>query len=83
MFVFKDEKSNTYGPPFTMETRGSLIRMIQDELRSGQAVWTKHPLDFSVFEVGYYDVYSGELHPHETKNVLGLVQDFKISSDVQ
>lgn len=79
VFVLKDTKSASYGPPFTMETKGLAIRMIEDGVSSGQPVWAKHPQDFSLFEIGEYNPDTAEVKMYETKNCIGLVQDFKNS----
>lgn len=81
IFVLKDDKSRTFGPPIVEQTRGMLIRSIQEGLQQGQAIWAKHPQDFTLFEIGEYDVRSGNIELYESKSALGLVQDFKISSD--
>lgn len=80
IFLLKDGKSKTYGPPIVEENRGKLIRSIQEELSRGQAVWAKHPQDFTLFEIGTYDVLTGTIEMYESKDCVGLVQDFKISS---
>lgn len=79
VFLLKDEKSNSYGFPIARETRGLFIRDIQEALTEGRATFAKHPQDFSVFEVGEYDPQTGNIHTYETKNCLGLVQDFRSS----
>lgn len=79
IFCFKDEKSDSYGPPMTSPTKGMFIRQVQDELRAGQAIWAKHPHDFSIFELGEYDIYSGNIQLHESKKCIGLVLDFRDS----
>lgn len=79
MYLLKDEKSNSYGYPFTAKTRGLCIRDIQDELAGGQRIWAKHPQDFSLFEIGDYDELTGQIELYETKNCLGLLQDFRQS----
>lgn len=80
LFVLKDDKSNSYGAPITYPTRGMFIRdFLQDALSKGQAVFARHPQDFSVFEVGEFDPRSGQIFLHENKSCLGLVQDFRSS----
>lgn len=81
IFLLKDDKSETYGPPIVEQTRGILIRNIQEGLEQRQAVWAKHPQDFTLFEIGEYDPRTGNIHMYESKSALGLVQDFKTSSD--
>jgi len=79
VFVFKDSKSQTYGPPFIDENRGKVIREVQEGIQTGQAVWAKHPQDFTLFEIADYDAKSGSIQMYESKVAVGLVQDFKIS----
>lgn len=80
IFCFKDEKSDSYGPLMTVENQGIFLRQVQEELPKGQAIWAKHPHDFSIFELGEYDVYSGKIVLHETKKCIGLVLDFKVNN---
>lgn len=79
IFVLKDDKSNSYGPPIVEQTRGMLIRSLQEGLSQGQAIWAKHPQDFTLFEIGEYDPRSGNVELYESKSCLGLVQDFRTS----
>ena len=79
VFLFKDEKSNTYGYPIVAQTRGMFVRDVQDELAKGQAVWARHAQDFAIYEIGEYDIAKGDICLYENKNCLGLVQDFKQS----
>lgn len=81
VFLFKDSKSSSYGPPFIDENRGKVIRQIQEDLQRGQAVWAKHPQDFTLFEIGDFDPRTGNVIMHESKVAIGLVQDFKTSLD--
>lgn len=81
IFLLKDDKSATYGPPIVEQTRGMLIRSIQEGLQAGQAIWAKHPQDFALFEIGEYDVRTGNIELYDNKSCIGLVQDFKTSSD--
>lgn len=77
LFLLKDEKSTSYGFPLSRETRGMFLRDIQEELKRGQALFAKHPQDFSIFEIGEYDALTGEVKLYESKNCLGLVSDFR------
>lgn len=79
IFVIKDEKSLSYGPPFTSMTRGSAIRDIQEGLSKGHAIWARHPQDFALYEIGSYSPSTGEILLYDQKNCLGLMQDFKQS----
>lgn len=79
VFVLQDSKSNVYGAPITVRTRGIFIRELQEELAKGQMIWARHPQDFSVFEIGEYDEHTGCIINYPSKNCLGLVHDFRQS----
>ena len=75
VFVIKDDKSETYGYPVVSQTRGMFLREIMDRAQDGQAMFSKHPMDFSIFEIGEYDPDQGAIIPYEVKTCIGLVQD--------
>lgn len=79
LFVLKDSKSNSYGMPITSISKGTILRDIQDELQKGQAIFAKHPQDFTLFEIGEYDVDNGVVQMHEVKECVGLVSDFLVN----
>lgn len=79
VFAFKDSKSSSYGPPITAPNKAMFLRDIVAPQLQGQGVIAKHPSDFAIFELGEYDVQTGEVFPHEVKNCMGLVSDFKLS----
>jgi len=79
IFCFKDSKSGSYGPPITSQTRGIFFRDVMEELTKGQAIWARHPQDFSIYELGEYDARQGEIRLYDVKNCLGLVQDLRSS----
>lgn len=76
VFCFRDSKSGSYGPPITYNNREMFIRdMVVPQLQKADSTVAKHPMDFSVFELGSYDPRTGELHLQD-KICLGLVSDF-------
>lgn len=75
VFVLKDEKSETYGYPVVSQSTGVFLRDLSDRARDGQSMFSKHPMDFSIFEIGEYDPDKGTLIPRESKICHGLVQD--------
>lgn len=78
VFVLKDSKSSTYGYPISSQTTGMFLRELADQIKSGQSVIARHPMDFSIFEVGEYDPRTGSIQLMENKNCLGLVQDLVV-----
>lgn len=80
IFVLKDAKSGSYGAPILSVSRGTIIRDLQDELKRGQAVFARHPQDFTLFEVGEYDVENGIITQYDAKECVGLMSDFVINN---
>lgn len=82
MFCFKDSKTNLYGPPITVRTRGLFIREIQEVLKQplshNSPKWAQHPKDFSLFEVGEFDENSGSVSMYDAKTNIGLVDDYVV-----
>lgn len=74
VFVFKDSKS-VYGAPIVFENRGMFLRAMMEEFPKGQAVWAKHPQDFSLYEIGDFNFTQGTFEPYEVKECVGLVAD--------
>jgi len=75
VFVFRDEKSSAYGMPVTSRNRGTFLRETQDRMMEGQSMLARHPMDFSIYEIGEYCPEEGSFFPHENKHCMGLVSD--------
>lgn len=67
MYVIYDSKSETYTAPTVNPARGQAIRSFADAVNGGEGVLAAHPADFTLFEIGEYDVLNGEITLHETK----------------
>lgn len=76
IFTVHDSKAEAYLPPFFMSSRGQAIRAFTDTIADRSTQFSKHPADFTLFEIGEYDDQKGTLTQYETKQNLGLALDF-------
>lgn len=73
MFAVFDSKASTFGLPFADQREEAAIRNFGDAVRDGSNpnnLWHKHPEDFSLFQVGEFDMNSGELLPCLPKSLI-------------
>ncbi len=70
IYTIYDKKSATYLPPFTENTDGTAIRQIQDMVAGGQALFARHPEDFTLVNLGHFDDEKGEVTPGNLKIVI-------------
>lgn len=76
VFTTFDSKVGAYLQPFVMRSRGEAMRAFESICNDGKSQFSLHPADFTLFEIGEYDEYTGQLEPHEAKISCGLALDF-------
>ena len=76
LFVVYDTKSETYTTPTSHPARGQAIRSFSDAVNSGDGVLSAHPADFTLFEIGEFDILTGEIAVLPAKEALGNGVDF-------
>lgn len=71
-----DRKANAFLKPVAAGSEAEAIRSIQMTLKQPEGLLSQFPEDFAVYEVGSFDVRSGELTPtippRHVANVGGL-----------
>lgn len=68
IFRIHDIKADAYLPVFPAESTGSAIRTFS-ELANGTDIVGRHPEDFVLYEVGFYEVTSPEITPINPKSL--------------
>ena len=77
IFAIQDVRSEQYGTPMFLSTTGQVIRSIADEVNTNkESMLNKHPEDFILFELGEYDIQTGEIKAH-TPTQVALLKDLK------
>lgn len=73
-YSIHDTKSLTYSNPFYAPTHGAAIRIVTDAVQDLNTQLGRHPADFVLYCVGYFDDQYGHLVPVEIKeHVIDLV----------
>lgn len=74
MFSIQDAKVGTFSPPQFFRSAGEAMRVIGDTLASGESMLSKHPEDFSLFEVGEFDDQTSAIATGAPRSYGTLVQ---------
>ncbi len=75
-FTVYDSKVDAYLRPFFLQTPAEAIRSFKDTVNDQQSTISKHPEDYTLFEIGTFDESTGVLEPI-TALGLGLALNFK------
>lgn len=59
IYSIRDAKIEAFGQPFLFVKPGPAIRAFADEVSNPQSNLFKHPEDFALFHLGYYDDETG------------------------
>lgn len=54
-FAIKDDKLNGFARPFFCPAKGIAVRMFGDLCKDGNTEVGKHPEDYRLFYIGYFD----------------------------
>lgn len=82
VFCVFDSKAEAFMQPFFMGSIGEATRAWTDLVNDGRSACSRHPADFTLFEIGTWDQLKGVISMHEAKRSLGTGVEFvKSSSD--
>ena len=76
IFTVYDSKAQAYMQPFYMQSTGQAVRSFDDTVNDHQHPFSKHPEDYTLFELGEYDDQSATFSMHEAKKSIGTAQEF-------
>ena len=82
VYIVYDSKSETYTAPSIHPARGQAIRSFADAVNDkGQgSVLSTHPEDFTLFEIGEYDIKTGAFTLYDAKASVANGLDVKITN---
>jgi len=83
VYATYDSKAEAYLQPFFMRARGEAIRGWTTVCNDPKTQFFTNPEDFTLFELGEYDEFTGTLIPHPAKISLGCAIEFKKASESQ
>lgn len=79
LYVLHDSKSETYTAPTLHQARGQAIRSFSDAVNGKEGILSQHPADFTLFEIGTYDLTTGVITSYDAKISVANGVDVKTS----
>lgn len=76
-FAIYDSKAEFYSDPYPYHTTGEALRAFTETANDANSNISKHPEDFTLFEIGSYDNTSASWTPLEAKKSLGTALEYK------
>ena len=77
IYTIFDRAVEAYARPFQGETDGEAIRMFEDEAFNESSPVSKHPEDYALFRVGFFNVSTGEITSEATPVCLSRAHEVK------
>lgn len=71
VFTVYDQKAEAYLPPFYFTTIGQALRAFADTVNDPTHAFFKHPEDYTLFHLGYYDDGNAKFDPLVTPSSMG------------
>jgi len=76
MFTVYDSKAEAYMQPFFAKSTGEALRSFSDTCQDKNHIFSKHPEDFTLFELGTWDEQNSEFVIYESKKSLGTAIEY-------
>lgn len=79
LFIYAtyDSKAQVYSQPFYMQSRGAAIRSFTDISKDSAHPIGKHPEDYSLFELGFYDDSNASFSLTASPSVVGNAHELR------
>ncbi len=71
-----DSKAEIFNQPMFLKAKGEAIRAFSDEVNRKDSPMNNHPEDYTLFEIGQYNVETGLIVPLKTPTSLGLATEY-------
>lgn len=81
VFSIYDSKAEYYMTPFMCGTKGEALRIFSDAANDPQSFISKHPADYTLFEIAGFDRETGKYESLLTNVPFGLAHEFVTSKD--
>lgn len=79
LYTLYDSKSETYAAPMAHSARGQAIRAFGDAVNKPGNTISDHPEDFTLFEIGEFDISTGEITLSDVRVSVCNGQDLVVS----
>lgn len=75
-FTIYDEKAEAFSPPFFTNAIGIASRQFSELVNNADTMIHKHPADFTLYHVGYFDNHTAKFDPNATPALIGKATDY-------
>lgn len=72
IYSMYDTAVKAYMQPIFADATGGLIRELTDLLKNQDHAFTKHPEDYTLFQIGTYDEKTAEIIPCNPTKIIGM-----------
>jgi len=76
VFVVYDSAAEAYGLPFFIRSVGEAVRSFTQAAHDPQTLVSKHPDQFTLFEIGTYDDLNGHIEMYAAHKSLGKALEY-------
>lgn len=74
MFAVYDAQVGAYAQPFVSQRVGSAVRAFSDHVNDANTAPHKHPEDFSLHQLGYWNERTGEITGHTPRRIITALE---------
>lgn len=76
IFTIHDSKAEVFKKTFTANTTGEILRQWQVMANDPETEIGKFPADFTLFEIGTFNLQTGLIDTYESKKSLGTALEY-------
>lgn len=80
VFCVYDSAAEAYALPFFQKSTGEAVRGFSTAAKDPQSQLSKHPADFTLFEIGEYNELTGEISMLQAHKNLGKALEYTQAS---
>lgn len=78
IFSVKDKIVEAFLQPFFSPTIGSAIRSLTEVVNDPQSPFAKNPHDYTLYQIGEFDDWSGQVTPMDSQRLVPLADLVKV-----
>jgi len=84
LYFIYDSKSETFTAPTVNPARGQALRSFSDAVNSKDqpSVLSQHPADFTLYEIGDFNPYTGDIVLYDARKAVANGLDVKVDESL-
>lgn len=82
IYALFDRVAGFYGQPFFLHTDGEARRAVAELVRDPNTTVGRHPADYALFRVGYWDNQLGKVESHSPEHLVNVVSLLRVQPEL-